>query len=1805
MDINRRWGLYIENVSTMSWKTDNYKFLLGKLLVSSESSMEISPTLMDLYDTLANSGNHSTNINDNGQDSSLGNRNNHSASENVQIDLQPINKDKHESSNQISDERLSTNQNMERECRPISGISTSSMSSMDSQSSKSYNRDVSSTEEDNRKTEELSVEKGNSSDSVSTASKEQNEQENSDLAIDNIEQSQPVLEEMVPEMTPTDNVSDYDNIEQSEMPDVLDTKLEIIEEQMITQSEESFNSATSESTDKVADNNDDDTTSAEQANDMTVSHGDYVKHSSQGEDESVQSTQTKSTDTSKLRKSSRINPPMSVVDPTARINGAASPPVSPPQKAKHPHKTSKQDNVTYIGRVVKEIVETERSYVKAMDDIIEGYLHVILDKPELPISPEEYSTLFGNIEEIYDFNKGLLDELESCDLDPIQIAECFVDKDDGFKRYTQYCTNYPNSVAVLTELSEIGAVMKFFKSRQSALKHPLPLGSYLLKPVQRILKYRLLFQEIHRHFDKKADGFDVIEEALATMTRIARYINEMKRKHEAAVHVQEIQSQLHGWDGSLVSYGDLVLEDVFRMVGARADRFLFLFEKALLIGKKREDGLISIKAVIMCDNMILQEVVQRDTLWFVIIPFDNNKTQYVIQAKSMEHKKYWTHHLKRLIIENHPLAVPIHAKQVILDQDKDKYYASDDSAELLEKKDNGRNKEERRNKRHARRKSDPSLRKLRRGSVQLKAISGMKKPEIINPKGSMKKSRHTSGHSSTEMDTQDTQSESESPHKKKSSASPQPQTQKASQKPSKERKRSKEEAVQKSGSLTRSDCVKSKSLDSLSTNQADPKNSVKQLGGDDSSPRARRLSQELDDRNPRKSIEVSNEIVQAVEAVFDKMKKGENVSDVTDKVQQKPDIEKTTSANNSVERTLSGQGTEAKTDSDMHGSVERMNSGSDDERKAKLSQRRKSLPRNDLILEESAPLAMEEEFENGINKGEKPISEVLNNIAEEESGKHVDAYTVPRRKPSGTHININYRSSTSVLEQATLRNAVFKIKGTDKIKQYASQNRTYAQENEDIWVKRTDTATTTASQASLVQSQSLSTVYTHYSQTYVEKSLPKLSMAHLTSPKSFPDSPSPTSPKSGPVSPLSYTSQLSPSNETLIDADLPLPSPPEGKETLIGAEEESGSRLAPGEKSILHKSSDDVDGTTTTCDRTDKTRSLSTSSDRSQSDHGETLHSGQKLADSSSISDVSQPQPEIEEKPSLPPEAEEILDESEKYVVANSKPSKKSVPAFPADNSGHTDAKTEAASSNESVTDNIKSMLHSLGSRLTSHKTPSPGPSPRSSQSVEHSSSSDEAKSTQPTKQTPPDSPDKEQKSHRVYQLARAYSQRLKSKATRSFNIKRRSASESNVNAEESYEHRLANLLGGENAQGGANIGARYAKQGDTLNRNLKFSFSETKPIIFEDDEIESIEKESPIFTRAASTHTVMLRQKPKRTEDDDDSDFATRRRSVRESIMNFEEIMKAMSLPTVPNYSSHSRIQGLQVEEDDPEPQFKSVKERRRELEERVSKPVPRQRILSEFLDMSDGSSVSSAESEWTSRYSSAPTSPLHTAGSCSTLNKASEESVEGISRRTSSSEEGELMPIIMKSIKERFRELQQSISKPVPKRDAKEEIKMQRQVAEGACSDDDSQETQVDSGQSTLTSGSVLSTGQTDTAKEGSGKQNSAASLVMHDDDERDQLGGESESESGHTSESEYETPIGSLDNIPDVLNTMDTLEDLPADVTDDDSIEDEATLEAENFEETFSKKSLDLEPTVTPTQSERTLDIGMNNEQTESQA
>ncbi|XP_063352399.1 pleckstrin homology domain-containing family G member 3-like isoform X3 [Pelmatolapia mariae] len=382
--------------------------------------------------------------------------------------------------------------------------------------------------------------------------------------------------------------------------------------------------------------------------------------------------------------------------------------------------------LTYLDRVVMEIIETERMYVRDLRMIVEDYLAHIIDQSDqldLSIRPELVCALFGNIEDIYEFNSELLQDLDQCDNDPVAIARCFVMKSEYFDIYTQYCTNYPNSVAALTECMRNKSLAKFFRDRQSSLKRSLPLGSYLLKPVQRILKYHLLLQEIEKHFDPEEDGYEVVEEALYTMTGVAWYINDMKRKHEHAVRLQEVQSLLLNWKGpDLTTYGELVLEGNFKVHRAKNERTLFLFDRVLLITKRRGEHYVY-KTHISCSTLTLNENA-KDSLSFSVMHYKNPKQPHTVQAKTVEEKKLWAHHIKRIIVENHQAIIPQKAKEAILEMDSiypSKYRYS---PERLKKATSCHSDEFPRDARQGRRQSEPIKQTLKSNKALLEEAEG-------------------------------------------------------------------------------------------------------------------------------------------------------------------------------------------------------------------------------------------------------------------------------------------------------------------------------------------------------------------------------------------------------------------------------------------------------------------------------------------------------------------------------------------------------------------------------------------------------------------------------------------------------------------------------------------------------------------------------------------------------------------------------------------------------------------------------------------------------------------------------------------------------------------------------------------------------------------------------------------------------------------------------------------------------------------------------------------------------------------------
>ena len=81
----------------------------------------------------------------------------------------------------------------------------------------------------------------------------------------------------------------------------------------------------------------------------------------------------------------------------------------------------------------------------------------------------------------------------------------------------------------------------------------IPLEGFLLTPVQKICKYPLQLQELLKYTPPEHPDYDRVKEALSAMRKIARLINERKRKMESI-------EKIAAWQNSVVDWAVSILE---------------------------------------------------------------------------------------------------------------------------------------------------------------------------------------------------------------------------------------------------------------------------------------------------------------------------------------------------------------------------------------------------------------------------------------------------------------------------------------------------------------------------------------------------------------------------------------------------------------------------------------------------------------------------------------------------------------------------------------------------------------------------------------------------------------------------------------------------------------------------------------------------------------------------------------------------------------------------------------------------------------------------------------------------------------------------------------------------------------------------------------------------------------------------------------------------------------------------------------------------------------------------------------------
>ena len=224
--------------------------------------------------------------------------------------------------------------------------------------------------------------------------------------------------------------------------------------------------------------------------------------------------------------------------------------------------------------LIQELVQTEKRYVEDLRDIVTGYKEKIESEPYVPKSlRNNTTTVFGNIQDLYNFHsKEFLGQLERSMEDSSNVGTVFCANKSNFDMYATYCKNKPNSENFLQNVSD----SRFLEQCQRELTHVLDLSSYLLKPVQRIMKYHLILEKLLKYSPQRKHPD--LTRALEIMERVPRYAND-------AIHLMGLE----GYHGDFDSLGQLLMQENFLVYicGQKkpTSRQIFCFESAILFSK--------------------------------------------------------------------------------------------------------------------------------------------------------------------------------------------------------------------------------------------------------------------------------------------------------------------------------------------------------------------------------------------------------------------------------------------------------------------------------------------------------------------------------------------------------------------------------------------------------------------------------------------------------------------------------------------------------------------------------------------------------------------------------------------------------------------------------------------------------------------------------------------------------------------------------------------------------------------------------------------------------------------------------------------------------------------------------------------------------------------------------------------------------------------------------------------------------------------------------------------------------------------
>ncbi|KAJ7986698.1 hypothetical protein DPEC_G00342590 [Dallia pectoralis] len=249
--------------------------------------------------------------------------------------------------------------------------------------------------------------------------------------------------------------------------------------------------------------------------------------------------------------------------------------------------------------IAKEILTTERTYLKDLEVITVWFRSAVIKEN---VMPECLMTLlFSNIDPIYEFHRSFLKEIDQrlalwegrsnphVKGDYQKIGDVMLRNMCALKEFTSYLQKHD---MVLTELEKATKRLKkleiVYKDFELQKVCYLPLNTFLLKPIQRLMHYKLVLERLCQHYTQDHPDYNNCREALKEVAEIANLLQTSLIRLENFQKLTELQRDLIGIDNLTAPGREFIREGCLYKLTKKGlqQRMFFLFSDMLLYTSK-------------------------------------------------------------------------------------------------------------------------------------------------------------------------------------------------------------------------------------------------------------------------------------------------------------------------------------------------------------------------------------------------------------------------------------------------------------------------------------------------------------------------------------------------------------------------------------------------------------------------------------------------------------------------------------------------------------------------------------------------------------------------------------------------------------------------------------------------------------------------------------------------------------------------------------------------------------------------------------------------------------------------------------------------------------------------------------------------------------------------------------------------------------------------------------------------------------------------------------------------------------------